>query len=1715
MSDSTFPQRVAAGDVGPEGATLWSRSTVPGEVAFEVARDPGFADVVAGATATVDDTDVPAKVAIEGLEGGETYHYRAVAANGDADRGTFATPFEDGQHGFRLGVSGDWRGELSPYPAITNAADADLDAFVLHGDTIYADYPSPAVPKEQAETLDEFYAKHAEVYGERFGLNAWGDLRAATATFATIDDHEVTNDFAGGAPPSFDPRFAAEDVDFINDTGLYDNGLAAFEGYNPLTPRRYGETGDPRTAGEIELYRTQAYGKDAQIFVTDARSFRDPGLAPADTSDPNDVGRFLAESFAPERTFLGEAQLEQLKADLLKADQDGVTWKLVMAPEPVQNLGVAAASDRYEGYAAERSELLGFIDQNDIDNVVFVAADIHGTIVNNLTYQTGPGGPQIATDAFEVTTGSVAFDPPFGPAVVGLSEGLGLLTPEQRDLYASLPAAPDADGLPNDKDDFLAGLIDAQTAPFGYDPLGLDNNLAKAEGLIDATLLQGGYTAAHTYGWTEFDVDRETQALTVTTYGIEPYSEEEIADDPDAILAREPAIVGQFEVKPQLENDMNEEFGPIGRYAAGGDEPVEGAAEIVAFDPESARLFVTNGADNTLDVLDLGDPGNPTKINAVDLAPYGDGPTSVSVKDGVVAVALPNPDGNDEGSLVFFDADGNLTGTAEAGVLPDAVTIANGPYPFAITANEGQPTDEGNPEGSVSLIDYTNDAFVKPELELDFARFDGREQALNNRGVRVFPDESASKDFEPEYAAVDPFGRLALVTLQENNALARVDLKFEKIDWVRSLGTKDHGLPGSGLDASDEDGGINVQNWPVKGLYQPDGIAGFADGREPYWVIANEGDARDEDVRVEDLALDPTAFPNAAELQKPENLGRLEVSSIDGDTDGDGGYDELYGYGARSISVVDKKGNVVWDSGDALEQLTAELTPDLFNSDGDAGSFDQRSDNKGPEPEGVVTFEQDGTWYVAAGLERNGSIVVYDLSDPTSPEFKGLFRGEDGSGLADVAPEGLTFIDAKDGPTGEGLLAVAYEVSGTVSVFEKMDVDDDGGTGGGTGGGDGTPFTLELLFASDLEGDVGAIGNAPNFAAIAEYFQDTGDEATLTLSAGDNYLPGPFFAAANDEGVAAALAEVYRDLYGAEVGETVTGSGFVDLTIMNVVGFDASAVGNHEFDLGEGAFGDIIGAQVDEAGLLAYPGAQFPYLSANLDFEASELAGLFTPEAQDSGAYVTDPENPDAETPKLAPSTIVEVDGEKIGVVGATTPLLASISSPGTVGVEEPGAGTNDIEALARILQPEIDALEAQGIDKIVTVTHLQQFALENELAGLLDGVDIMVAGGSDTLLADGDDELRPGDAAAAALPVFQTDAAGDPVAIVSTDGQYSYLGRLTVEFDAEGRVIPESVDPATTGAYATTDATVEDLYGDQESAFAEGTAGSLVHSLTDAVSDVVVDLDGNVFGATEVFLDGRREEVRTQETNLGDLSADANLAYARDQGFDVDVSLKNGGGIRNPIGTLDADGTLLPPQANPLSGKEEGEISQLDIQDSLRFNNGLSVLTLSAEDLKAVVEHGVAASVPGDTPGQFPQIGGMAFSFDPDAEAGSRVQSLAILNDDGGVEDVIVEGAAIQGDAERPIDMVTLGFLADGGDGYPFPDLGENVIDLALDEAAPRTGDAAFAPDGTEQDALAEHLLDAAPFAMAETPPEEDERIQIIGLREDTVLEGVDAMMG
>ena len=615
-------------------------------------------------------------------------------------------------------------------------------------------------------------------------------------------------------------------------------------------------------------------------------------------------------------------------------------------------------------------------------------------------------------------------------------------------------------------------------------------------------------------------------------------------------------------------------------------------------------------------------------------------------------------------------------------------------------------------------------------------------------------------------------------------------------------------------------------------------------------------------------------------------------------------------------------------------------------------------------------------------------------------------------------------------------------------------------------------ITLQLLHAADMEGGVEALENAPRFSSVLNALKAE-VENTVIIGAGDSYIPGPFFAAANNGSL--------REVLGRE------GSGRADILMLNAMGFMAGALGNHEFDAGTGTLAGLIAADRD------YGGSAFPFLSANLDFGPdSNLAPLVVDPGQEASTI------PNSITKSVV---ITTPSGEKVGVVGMTTPLLGSLSLSGNVGIAP--ADPNDMAALAVIIQESVDALTATGINKIILTGHLQQISLDETIATHLQDVDIIIAGGSNTLLADGTDRLHPGDTADRPYPILTQSATNEPIAIVGTDGNYRYVGRLVVDFDAVGVLIPESIDAAVSGAFVTDEQGVADT-GNAEPA-------ARIIEITEAVRNVVIAKGGNLFGQTSVYLNGNRGSIRTEETNIGTLIAEANLAAGQQVDPNVVVSLKNGGGIRAPIGvTIGSD--LLPPPANALVGKAMGQISQIDIENTLRFNNGLTLLTLSAAELLEVIEHTVAASGGGSTPGRFPQIAGMAFSFDTSLPEGSRVQSLVITDADGHPMDTIAQNGEIVGDATRTFRMVTITFLVDGGDDYPYANFpNTNRLDLTEVMTEEQSGgQATFADPGTEQDALAEYLaanFSEVPFAIADVGPESDERIQNLEFRADSLI--------
>lgn len=491
----------------------------------------------------------------------------------------------------------------------------------------------------------------------------------------------------------------------------------------------------------------------------------------------------------------------------------------------------------------------------------------------------------------------------------------------------------------------------------------------------------------------------------------------------------------------------------LGRYESGKYD--EGGAEITAYDSRTRRVFTINAQAGTVDILDIRNPAEPRRTGQLATP----GANSVAVHGGLVAVAQQAAAKTDRGTVSFFRAsDGRKLKEVRVGALPDMVTFTP-KGDRVVVANEGEPDSYCppggeepagiDPVGSLSVVELDRgrggDLRGATVRTAGFEKWDRKKAELTRDRVLIYgPNASVSQDIEPEYVAVSEDGRSAWVTLQENNALALVDLRRAEVEKIVPLGKKDHSRPGNGLDASDKDG-VNIRTWPVKGLYKPDGIHAFTARGGEYTVSANEGDARDwdcfaEEVRIKDVELNPKAFPDAAALQKDDALGRLNITSTS-PRDSQGRVTELNSLGGRSISVRDERGRLVWDSGDDLEQLTAKAFPENFNTDHAENDPDSRSDSKGPEPEGITTGTVRGTTYAFVGLERVGGIAAYDLSDPRRPKAAGYvnsrdFAGDPEAGTAgDLGPEGVLFVAAKDSPTGDALLVVGNEVSGTTAIY--------------------------------------------------------------------------------------------------------------------------------------------------------------------------------------------------------------------------------------------------------------------------------------------------------------------------------------------------------------------------------------------------------------------------------------------------------------------------------------------------------------------------------------------------------------------------------------------------------------------------------------------------------------------------------------------------------
>lgn len=498
----------------------------------------------------------------------------------------------------------------------------------------------------------------------------------------------------------------------------------------------------------------------------------------------------------------------------------------------------------------------------------------------------------------------------------------------------------------------------------------------------------------------------------------------------------------------------------IGEYVSGAGFD-EGGAEIAAYDPAKARLFSTNGETKQIDIIDLSDPTRPITIGAIDPLsdqPGAKGANSVACADGVLVAAVEHEEDGENGFAMFYTTDGAFIRSVEIGVLPDMATFSNDGR-YALIALEAKPYvvdgEIRDPEGGVAIIDTH-------EETIDIVSFRSATW-VNGESIRAplaeHLGEPRHHDFEPEYIAVREDGRKAYVGLQENNAIAVVNIQSASILGVYGLGFKDHSIEGNGLDADKSDDSAVIATAPLMGVYMPDSIAAYiaGDGRT-YVITANEGDAREieddemiytdigevDDLSPNDLAegyeVDLTAYPGKEFL--------LDLGKND-----DGLYEQLYVGGGRSFSILDADRGLrrVYDSGDEFERYIATTYPDVFNCADDNLQIDDRSDDGGPDPEGATVGTVGDRVYAFIGLEKFGGVMVYDVTVPADAFFVTYVTGRNLSAevdrdkeyhdlsyanTGDIGPEGLLFIPAEDSPTGFPLLTVSNEVSGTIEVYE-------------------------------------------------------------------------------------------------------------------------------------------------------------------------------------------------------------------------------------------------------------------------------------------------------------------------------------------------------------------------------------------------------------------------------------------------------------------------------------------------------------------------------------------------------------------------------------------------------------------------------------------------------------------------------------------------------
>ena len=536
----------------------------------------------------------------------------------------------------------------------------------------------------------------------------------------------------------------------------------------------------------------------------------------------------------------------------------------------------------------------------------------------------------------------------------------------------------------------------------------------------------------------------------------------------------------------------------IGRAVLNAQSP-EGAAEIVAYQASKKWIYTINssGDEAVVNIIpaDTFDTAALVKDNegivsvtnlssAITLSlnentPGDANSIAIDANNQLLAVAMAATNVGEAGQIAFYNISGDTPAfikNVTVGALPDMVAFSHDGAKVVV-ANEGEPNGDYSidPEGTISIIDITNGTITDTALSINFQAYNNKQAELEAQGL-VFANPTGrtingnlinttvAMDLEPEYVSISKDNKYAYVSIQENNGLAIINLEDNSLE-LKGLGFKD--WSNLQFDASDKDGGVNFKSYPgLYGMYQPDTIASFSWKGANFIVSANEGDAREyffdasgeadciaqggldydakdgclayiDESRVEDLTL----AANFDYLNNDDNdIGRLKVTTVKGDKNNDGQYESLYAYGARSFTIWDSNGLVVFDSGDQIARVTASVHGNAFNNNEDENKGDTRSDDKGAEPEALTLGEVGDRLFAFVGLERMGAIMVFDITNPYDVKFQDYFynRGLEPSAdiTGDLAPEGMTFVPAAQSATNEALLIVGNEISGSIAVWE-------------------------------------------------------------------------------------------------------------------------------------------------------------------------------------------------------------------------------------------------------------------------------------------------------------------------------------------------------------------------------------------------------------------------------------------------------------------------------------------------------------------------------------------------------------------------------------------------------------------------------------------------------------------------------------------------------